>query len=184
MALSGSSTLREVIQAVSATLRHHKINAVLTGGACASLHAKGDYLSQDLDYILQGPVTRVRLDAAMAELEFTRQGGQYTHPACTFFVEFPPGPLAIGDDDVVEPVEIRVGNVRVLTLSATDSCRDRLAAFYHWNDFQSLRVAAAIARRQRIDLEAIRRWSINEDRVDAFQKFVDELARLKARPTV
>lgn len=176
MALTGSSTLREVIQAVSATLRHHKITAVLTGGACASLHAKGDYLSQDLDYILQGPVTRARLDAAMAEVDFTRQGGRYTHPACTFFVEFPPGPLAIGDDDLVEPIEIRVGNVRVLTLSATDSCRDRLAAFYHWDDLQSLRVAAAIARRQPVNLRAIRRWSIKERQAAAFQKFLHELS--------
>jgi len=111
----------------------------------------------------------------MAELDFTRQGGQYTHPACTFFVEFPPGPLAIGDDDLVEPIEIRVGNVRVLTLSATDSCRDRLAAFYHWDDFQSLRVAAAIARRQPVNLRAIRRWSIKEGQTEAFQKFLDEL---------
>lgn len=175
MALSGSSTLREVIQAVSATLRQHKITAVLTGGACASLHAKGDYLSQDLDYILQSPATRARLDAAMAELEFTRQGGQYTHPACTFFVEFPPGPLAIGDDDLVEPVEVRVGHVRVLTLSATDSCRDRLAAFYYWDDLQSLRVAAAIARRQPVDIGAIRRWSVKEGQTETFQKFLDEL---------
>ena len=187
MALTGSSTLREVIQAVSATLRRHEINAVLTGGACASLHAKGDYLSQDLDYILQGPATRARLDAAMAELDFTRHGGQYTHPACTFFVEFPPGPLAIGDDDLVEPIEIRVGNVRVLTLSATDSCRDRLAAFYHWNDLQSLRVAVAIARRQRVNLRAIRRWSINEGQTEGFQQFEDELRHMappKARPIV
>ncbi|MCR4373777.1 MAG: hypothetical protein NUW22_02905 [Acidobacteria bacterium] len=183
MALTARSTLREVIQAVSATLRRRGIDAILTGGACASLHARGDYLSQDLDYIIRGAVTRARLDTAMAELGFGREGAQYTHPATPFFVEFPPGPLAIGNDDLVEPVDIRVGNIRVSALSATDSCRDRLAAFYHWNDFQSLRVAAAIARRQRIDLEAIRRWSINEGRADAFQKFVDELARLKARPT-
>ena len=62
--------------------------------------------------------------------------------AVTALVEFPAGPLAIGDDDLVEPVELRVGRTRVPALSATDSCRDRLAAFYHWRDLQSLRVAS------------------------------------------
>lgn len=177
MALSAASTLREVIQAVSAALRKHHIDAVLTGGACASLYSRGDYLSQDLDYIIQGAVTRPQLDRSMAEAGFRRTGAQYTHPRTTFFVEFPAGPLAIGDDDLVEPVEIRVGGVRVRTLSATDSCRDRLAAFYHWNDFQSLRVAAAIARRQPVDIETIRQWSEREGRAEEFKRFKTEVRK-------
>ena len=174
MALSAASTLREVIQSVSTALRKHHIDAVLTGGACASLHSRGAYMSQDLDYIIRGAVTRPQLDRAMAEAGFRRSGAQYTHPRTPFFVEFPAGPLAIGDDDLVEPVEIRVGGVRVTTLSATDSCRDRLAAFYHWNDLQSLRVAAAIARRQSVDIEAIRRWSEREGRASEFKQFKAE----------
>jgi hypothetical protein len=49
----------------------------------------------------------------MAELGFERVGAQYQHPDTPFFVEFPRGPLAIGDDDMVEPVEVRVGQARV-----------------------------------------------------------------------
>lgn len=177
MGLSAASTLREVIQAVSTALRKHQVDAVLTGGACASLHSRGDYLSQDLDYIIRGAVTQPQLDRAMADAGFRREGAQYTHPKTPFFVEFPAGPLAIGDDDVVEPVEMRVGGVRILALSATDSCRDRLAAFYHWHDLQSLRVAAVIARRQPVDLEAIRRWSLREGRGEQFRQFEAEVAR-------
>lgn len=33
---------------------------MLTGGACASLHSRGRYLSEDLDYIILGAVTRVQ----------------------------------------------------------------------------------------------------------------------------
>jgi hypothetical protein len=175
--LSGRSTLRQVVQAVSAILRRHKIEAVLTGGACASLHSKGEYLSYDLDYIIRNSVTRAQLDQAMSSVGFARTGAEYRHAAMSFFVEFPKGPLAIGDDDLVEPVEMRVGSVRVLTLSATDSCRDRLAAFYHWNDLQSLRVAATIARCQPINLDAIRRWSLKEGRAAEFRQFERELAQ-------
>ena len=175
MALSRHSTLRQVIQAVSASLRRHRIEAILTGGACASLHSKGDYLSHDLDYIIRNAVKRTQLDDAMLAAGFTRIGSEYRHAAVPFFVEFPKGPLAIGDDDLVEPIELRVGHVKVLALSATDSCRDRLAAFYHWNDFQSLRVAAAIARRSAVDLKFIRAWSIREGRELEFRQFEREL---------
>ena len=175
--LAPDSTLRQVIASVSSALKQHGITAILTGGACASLHSRGAYLSFDLDYILRGAVTRAQLDTAMAAVAFVRVGAQYQHPLVPFFVEFPPGPLAIGDDDLVEPVEIRVGNVRVSGLSATDSCRDRLAAFYFWHDEQSLRVAAEIARRQSVDLEAIRRWSHKEGQVDGFRRFETEVSR-------
>ena len=175
MALSRDSTLRQVVQAVSASLRRHSIEAILTGGACASLHSKGDYLSQDLDYIIRNSVSRTQLDQAMLAVGFARTGSEYRHPELQFFVEFPRGPLAIGDDDLVEPIEIRVGAVKVLTLSATDSCRDRLAAFYHWNDLQSLRVAATIARRRKVNLEVIRAWSVREGRYAEFRQFEREL---------
>jgi hypothetical protein len=175
MALSSTATLREVVQVVSRALRNHHVKAVLTGGACASLHSRGRYLSQDLDYVIQGAVTRLQLDRAMASVGFEREGAQYTHPETPFFVEFPAGPLAIGDDDLVEPVEMRVGTVSVLALSATDSCRDRLAAFYYWNDIQSLRVAADIAIERRVDLKAIRRWSVREGRAAEFNRFETEV---------
>jgi hypothetical protein len=171
---SKHSTLREVVQAVSASLRRHRIEAILTGGACASLHSNGDYLSQDLDYIIRNTVTRAQLDEAMAAAGFVRTGAEYRHADVPFFVEFPKGPLAIGDDDLVEPIEIRVGSVKVLTLSATDACRDRLAAFYHWNDLQSLRVAAAIARRRPVNLKTIRAWSLKEGRAAEFRQFETE----------
>ncbi|MEO6222829.1 MAG: hypothetical protein ABIP90_06230 [Vicinamibacterales bacterium] len=163
------------MQTVSASLRRNGIEAVLTGGACASLHAKGDYLSHDLDYIIRNTVTRAQLDQAMLAIGFARTGAEYRHALVPFFVEFPKGPVAIGDDDLVEPVEIKVGSVKVLALSATDSCRDRLAAFYHWNDLQSLRVAAAIARRGPINLKTIRAWSIREGRLAEFRQFEREL---------
>lgn len=77
----------------------------------------------------------------MADVGFSRQGAAYVHSASAFFVEFPAGPLGIGDDDLVKPVEIRVGRARVLALSATDSCRDRLAREGHTTGFAEFRRA-------------------------------------------
>lgn len=101
-------------------------------------------------------------------------------PVCSY-VEFPRGPLAIGDDYQIVPVTRSTAAGRALVLSATDSCRDRLAAFYHWNDRQSLDVAVSIARRNRIDLARVRRWSAREGFTDRFVEFRAELARRHQR---
>jgi len=169
--LTASSTLRHVVEAVSKALKDHGIRAVLTGGACASLHARGDYLSQDLDYIVQGRVTQAAVETALRSVGFSRHGASYQHPHSAFFVEFPVGPLAIGADDLVEPVTVRVGRTQVLSLSATDSCRDRLAAFYHWADRQSLDVAVRIAIYQRLKMPVIRAWSIRQGHEARFAEF-------------
>lgn len=179
MNVTAASTLRDVVQAVSRALRAEGIRAVLTGGASASIHSDGDYLSHDLDYILQNRVTQKHLDEAMATVGFARSHDKYVHSESPFFVEFPRGPLAIGDDDLVNPVEVRVGNTSVLTLSATDACRDRLAAFYHWHDRQSLETALKIAQRRTVDVSAIRRWSAREGMTAQFQEFQRRMSRQK-----
>jgi hypothetical protein len=128
-------------------------------------------VSHDLDYILQNRVTQAAIETALASVGFTRAGASYQHARSPFFVEFPAGPLAIGDDDLVEPVELRIGRTSVLALSATDSCRDRLAAFYFWNDRQSLDVAVKIARHGDVDLAAVRAWSAREQQETKFGEF-------------
>ena len=107
----------------------------------------------------------------MSGIGFMRDGDRYTNPGTPFFVEFPRGPLAIGDDVDIRPVELKIGRGRALALSPTDACRDRLAAFYHWSDRQSLRSAVEIARRHRVKMAAIKRWSDREGASERFEEF-------------
>ena len=86
-------------------------------------------------------------------------------------MEFPRGPLAIGEDLDVQPIRLKLPGGYTLALSATDACRDRLAAFYHWSDRQSLQAAVAIALRQRVDLATIQRWSKAEGALAKFDEF-------------
>ena len=121
----------------------------------------------------------------MRSIGFHHEGGHYRHPTAPFFVEFPAGPLGIGADLTVEPVAYRVGKLSVRALSPTDSCRDRLAGFYHWNDRQSLMAAVAIARRHRVDITAIAKWSEGEGEMVAFEQFrrlLRSSRELKRRP--
>ena len=171
MTLTGASTLPEVAVAVGAHLASRGIRAVLTGGACVAIHT-GTYVSKDADFVLQGPVSQRSLEDALRELGFVRNGAEYVHPEVSFTVEFPPGPLSIGDDLAILPAPLSVGRVTTLGLSATDSCRDRLAAFYHWNDRQALALAVEIARARSVDLDLIRAWSAREGKAAEFGEFL------------
>lgn len=177
LSITERSRLSEVAACVAKVLEEAGIRAVLSGGACASLYTRGAYQSSDLDFVLQSAVTTRVLDAAMASAGFRRQRNYYVHPRTEYFVEFPAGPLAIGNDIRVQPIEYRVRRHVVRALSATDSCRDCLAAFFFWNDRQSLRVAVSIAKRHRVDLDVIRRWSAAEGKSPAFDEFEAMLLR-------
>ena len=182
MTLGPRSGLPAVAIAVGAALARHGVRAVLTGGACASFYSGGRYTSRDMDFILEGHATQARLDEAMASVGFGRQGDRYVHPRVPFYVEFPRGPLAIGDDYRIRPVAKALrGHGRALLLSATDSCRDRLAAFYHWSDRESLRVAVWVALAQRLRFAEIERWSAAEGFSAQFDEFVAAVRQARAR---
>jgi hypothetical protein len=134
-----------------------------------------------MDFILAGATTQRQLDGAMASVGFVRKGDRFVHPRVAFYVEFPRGPLAIGGDYRIRPVERRGTHGRALILSATDSCRDRLAAFFHWRDRGSLDVAVAIALRNPLRLSVVRRWSVEEGFPEGFAEFLREVRQARAR---
>ena len=94
----------------------------------------------------------------------------FIHPETTFFVEFPAGPLAIGDEPVreISQIEFTTGLLRLL--SATDCVKDRLAHYYHWKDRQCLDQAVMVALVADIDIEEVERWSRHEGMDVEFQK--------------
>jgi hypothetical protein len=178
--LTERSKLSTVALAVGEALRRHRIRAVLTGGACASLYTRGMIHSKDIDFVLSGEVMRSQLDQAMSSVGFIRQENRYEHPLLPFYVEFPKGPLAIGHDYNIHPVEIRRSDYRTLALSRTDCIRDRLAAFYHWHDRQSLHAAVLVAATGRPRMKVIEEWSHREGASIGFEEFKKELSRRKA----
>jgi hypothetical protein len=179
--VTAHSDMAEVVACVARALAEAKIRAVLTGGACASLYSLGEYQSADLDFILQSAVTAEQLDGVMEGVGFYREGNRYRHPHTHFFVEFPAGPLGIGAEINIRPVVYRIGEVEVRALSVTDSCRDRLAAFYHWNDRQSLITAVQIARRGKVNLRTVRAWSAREGASEKYSEFVGLLRKARGR---
>jgi len=61
-------------------------------------------------------------------------------------------------------------------LSPTDCVKDRLAAYYHWNDMQSLGQAVLVCRAAKVDLKEVKRWSMLEGMGGKFELFRSALS--------
>ena len=151
------------------------IVVTLTGGTCVTIWSQGRYVSGDLDFVEEGPVPRRQVRAVMKRLGFREKDRYFTHPDTTLFVEFPAGPLMVGDERVAAPAERDTPAGRLRLLSPTDCVKDRLAAFFHWNDRQSLEQAVMVARAQPIDLADVQRWSRAEGMEERFRAFERQL---------
>jgi hypothetical protein len=164
----------ELAALVCATLHRHGIEVVLSGGGAASIYAPNPYESMDLDFVPFGLARKV--DAAMTELGCRRERQRHwTHPSTVFWIEFPPGPVQIGDEVVHVFAERRTacGTLRILT--PTDSVMDRLAWYYHASDEQGFEQAVAVANANEIDIERIQAWSARENADEKFERFRSRL---------
>jgi hypothetical protein len=73
----------------------------------------------------------------------------------------------------VSEFQLATGTLRVV--SATDCVKDRLCAFYFWNDQQGLAQAILVAESQNVDLKEIRRWSKTEGKEKEYEIFESQL---------
>jgi hypothetical protein len=167
----GRLTLRELALLAGDHLRRRGVDAVLTGEACVSIYTRNRFLSYDLDFVLAAAEDRASGAEALTELGFRKEGRHFRHPDIPFLVEFLSPPLSIGGDPVRHVAELRKGEKVLRLLSPTDCVKDRLAAFYFWNDRPSLEQALLVARRHAVDMNDIRRWSLREGREDRFAIF-------------
>lgn len=167
----------EVGALVCSHLEARGIRVTLTGGACVSIYSDNRYQSLDLDFIEDLPVTRRKLKRTLAEIGFSEENRHFVHPETEFFLEFPSGPLSVGEEPIREIVVMEFSTGRLRLISPTDCVKDRLSAFYHWNDRQSLEQALLVARHQEIDLLEVRRWSESEGELEKFDAFFMALSK-------
>jgi hypothetical protein len=90
------------------------------------------------------------LSSALSEIGFKRESSRhFVRKDCPFFIEFVTPPAAIGNEPVKSKREIKTKFGKIILLSPTDSAKDRLAAFYHWNDPQALEQAVMVVKAQK-----------------------------------
>ncbi|HBA88527.1 MAG TPA: hypothetical protein DCZ75_11265 [Geobacter sp.] len=167
-------SMAELAAYVCSHLEDRNIRVVLSGGACVAIYASGRYVSMDLDFIDRLQTTRQRLKAVLSEIGFTEKNRYFVHADTDFFIEFPSGPLAVGNEPVAKIEEMHLDTGTLRLLSPTDCVKDRLAAFYHWNDRQCLQQAVWVAQEREVDWNEIERWSLQEGEKAKFDAFREE----------
>ena len=170
-------TIGELAAFVCAYLKENGIDVVLSGGACVSIYTKNIYQSYDLDFIENIPTSRKKIKEALQKIGFNEERRYFKHPETEIFLEFPPGPLSIGDEPVRGTIEKEFSTGLLRLISPTDCVKDRLAAYYHWSDRQSLDQAILVAQSCDIDLDEIERWSIKEGRSKEFADIRERLLK-------
>lgn len=160
----------ELAAYISTHLRGLGIEVVLSGGSCVSIYSAEKYVSMDLDFIDTRFATQREISEAMSEIGFMPENRYFKHPETDLLVEFPSGPPAVGKEPVGAIHEIEFSTGVLWIISPTDCVKDRLAAYYHWNDLQSLEQAVLVAQSNHVDLKEIKRWSKQEGMADAFAR--------------
>ncbi|MBX9692242.1 MAG: hypothetical protein K2Z81_07660 [Cyanobacteria bacterium] len=170
-------SLKELAGYVSEELRKRGIETILVGGACVTIYSENRYQSYDLDYVTYEDMRKVK--KALLEIGFVEKARYFQHPECPWFVEFVSPPAAVGNEYVRDfsSIETRFGKIKLLR--PVDSLKDRLGAYYHWNDWQGLEQAINICLEQDIDFSEVERWSSSEGHSSKYTKFLQQLNQAK-----
>jgi hypothetical protein len=163
-------------------LKRDGIEVVLVGGSVAAIYSSETYVTYDLDLVHWARLSAI--EASLSKLDFTMSGRLARHPETDFILDFVNSPVLIGhkyvSEDGLTTRRTRHGLFRLL--SPLDCVLDRISAFYHYDDRQGLEQAVAIARKQRIPVAEIAKWSREEarsqrGRADAFDAKLEEFKR-------
>lgn len=175
--ITKKTSLLEIGTLVSQTLRAAGLDAFLSGGAVVSIYTNNRYESYDLDFVSLDD--RKKIKACMESLGFVQDKSRhFVHPKSQYFVEFPGSAVTVGDELIQEFNEIKTQKGVLKLLTPTDCVKDRLAAYYHFNDPQGLDQATWVAEAHPVKLESIKQWSKNEGML---KKYADFEARLKTK---
>ncbi len=168
-------SLKDFAILISDYLIKNGIDVVLSGGACVTIYTRNKFMSYDLDFVLVSSDKQKRVKQLLADIGFYEEDRYFKHSDTEFFIDFVSPPLSVGQEPVKEISEIKKGGRVLKLLSPADCVKDRLAAFYHWNDRQSLEQAVLVCKEIEVDLKEVERWSTNEGKSDKYEKFIERL---------
>jgi hypothetical protein len=179
----GKLSIIELAAVICDSLHKEGVLATLSGGACAEIYSNEKYVTGDLDFVVNymWPENDKIIQRVMSFLGFEKSGRIFTNKSVAYSVEFPPGPLSVGEEYRIKPVELKAKTGRLSLLSPTDSVKDRLTGYFYGNDAQCLEQAVMICRMNKVKLKDIRKWAKNEGRPEKFGEFERRISNRKIK---
>jgi len=164
--------LKELASVIYEALKEHGIEAVLVGGACVTIYSKNKYQSIDLDFATYSQLSQI--ESVLIKLGFERTGRCFSNPKCLFLIDFVNPPIAIGHEAIHQFNTIRTSTGTLKLLKPTDCVKDRLAAYFHWEDEQALEQARLVTKNHKIDQKDLKKWA----RKEGFEKKLEQFFNL------
>lgn len=141
-----------------------------------AFYSQDRYVSKDLDFVNVRFVKRSKIRDVMREIGFEETDRYFRHSESSYLIEFPPGPLTVGEQPISEIHEIKLSTGTLRLLTSTDCVKDRLAAFFYWGDRQCLHQAVWVSQTVPVDLIEVERWSVEEGNAEQFITFSNLLS--------
>jgi hypothetical protein len=163
-------SIGELAAFISSYLKRNGIDVVLSGGSCVSIYTENKYASLDLDFIEFGSVGKRKLKTTFLEIGFYEENRYFKSSETDIFLEFPSGPLSVGEEPVKDVITLNFSTGELRIISTTDCVNDRLAWYYHYGDQQCLEQAVLVAKDNRVNLEELERWSAVENKLAVFNE--------------
>ncbi|HEY0614595.1 MAG TPA: hypothetical protein VGC96_08130 [Candidatus Elarobacter sp.] len=180
--IAPDATLRDVAFTVGTALATANVDAVLCGGSAATFYAPNAYQSEDLDFVLSfGSEDAPTARTALESLGYRLTNAMFFHERSHFTVEFPRGPLQIGNDFVDDIRTLHRGDESLRIIGPTAVVKDRLLKFAAWDDFSALGAAVGVARSEEIDFDAVRSFMRREGTGAFSQRFTEALQTFERR---
>lgn len=134
-------TLSELAATVATHLKRHGMEVVVVGGSAITAHVPDVYTSMDIDFAVTTGIDRRKISRALKDLGFLEQGRVYANPETVYVLDFVANTPYIDHHAITDYADLRTpaGTFRVFRLE--DAIADRVAAFIHWSDSESLDVA-------------------------------------------
>ena len=167
----GKMSRAELAAFIQTNLKEAGIDVVLSGGSCVSIYSNELYVSMDLDFINTQVFTFKKsiLVKTMLEMGFVQNGRHFSNLDTKYYVEFPSGPPAVGEELIKDIIIKRLSTGTLKIISPTECIKDRLTWYYHDNDLQCLEQAFMVAKNNTFDINEIQRWSKNEGMFEKFK---------------
>ncbi|MEN8693361.1 MAG: hypothetical protein ACN4GG_05030 [Akkermansiaceae bacterium] len=176
-------TEEELWKYVAFHLASHGIDSVLVGGAVVAIYTEGLYQSGDLD-LIPNEMFRPKIETVLAKIGFVPSKSRYfMHPKCShLFLEFPRGPVELGDEYPVTPDIVEHEGRALKILSPTSCVKDRLAGYIYWKSRDYFDQATLVCLRQtsRIDWPAIETWCASERHHEVFKELKQAVSNAKS----
>lgn len=160
--------------ALTARLAPQGIEPILVGGCALEVYTDGGYSTGDVDLAL--PITP-EVDAAFADLGFTKRGRFWVRPELDLVFEAP-APAGL-PGETAPRTELEIDGLRIVVLGVEDLLIDRLRGWVHWKSDEDGRWAARLAALYTDELD----WDYLSSRVagDAGEKSALEQLEREAR---